>query len=214
MSLAVSVGFHCQGVGGCRRVKHVHPGSGRGGEFEQPTMAGDDDVGPRGGVLEGQDDPAAVAGQSRGIEKSRSRSRFGSHRRAGCSGAMAKSWVQAVKSPASRPGRTRPVLVEPLQRQVPQAGVLRDPDPVLAPGPAPVPQLEIGHCPRGTFVANAVSRYPSTSANRAPVGRSRPRCRLGHLEVTAGAQDVGQVEHPGSHLGVDRHARRHGEHSS
>lgn len=40
-----------------------------------------------------------------------------------------------------------PVLVEPVQGQVPQAAVLRDPDPVLAPGAAAVPQLEIGQLP-------------------------------------------------------------------
>ncbi|APE10486.1 hypothetical protein BO226_15810 [Rhodococcus sp. 2G] len=36
-----------------------------------------------------------------------------------------------------------PILIESVQRQVRQAGVLRDPDAVFTPGPATMPQFEI-----------------------------------------------------------------------
>ena len=39
------------------------------------------------------------------------------------------------------------VLVEVVQRQVRQAGVLGDADPVLGAGPAAVPQLQVGQLP-------------------------------------------------------------------
>jgi hypothetical protein len=39
------------------------------------------------------------------------------------------------------------VLGEALERQVPQAGVLRAADPVLAAGPASVPQFQVGELP-------------------------------------------------------------------
>ena len=64
------------------------------------------------------------------IDNSRSRSRFGSHRRAGTS----------VNQPD-------PVLIEPVQRKILQPGRFRCPDPVLAPSLMPVPQLQIRELP-------------------------------------------------------------------
>jgi hypothetical protein len=46
-------------------------------------------------------------------------------------------------------GEPDPVLVEVVQRQVPESGFFGDPDPVLTPCPAAVPQLEVGQLPVG-----------------------------------------------------------------
>ncbi len=77
----------------------------------------------------------------------RSRSRLGSHRRASfptrassCSGELAGQAHDRAPDL---------VLVEVVQRQVGQAGVLGAPDPVLAAGAAVVPQLELGELPAG-----------------------------------------------------------------
>jgi len=46
-------------------------------------------------------------------------------------------------------GAPDPVLVEPVQRKVGRAGDLRAADPVLAAGPAAVPELQVGELPAG-----------------------------------------------------------------
>ncbi len=101
-----------------------------------------------------------------------------------------------------------PVLVEPVQGQVPQAGVLRDSDPVLTPGAAAVAQLEVGQLSpfRTNGVgANAVSWYPSTSSNRSSrprvgpfAARDDPHPDRPPLQVAVGGQDMGEVDDAGS----------------
>ena len=95
------------------------------------------------------------------------------------------------------------VLGEAVQRQVGQPGVLGGADPVLGPGAAAVPQLQVGQLARArrwVLVANAVTRCPSTSVSRscAPGMRSfladdhpHPRRPPGQVE------QPGQLGHPG-----------------
>jgi hypothetical protein len=70
---------------------------------------------------------------------------------AGCRGSRVGCWDGHGEH---QPGTAKatmahqiPDLVEPLKRQVHQSGVLGDPDPVLAPGPAPVAHLQVRQLP-------------------------------------------------------------------
>jgi len=63
MSLAGGVGFHFRGVGGVVGSGTYTARLGRRGELEQSAVAGDDDVGPEGGVLDVEQDPASVTGE-------------------------------------------------------------------------------------------------------------------------------------------------------
>ena len=58
------------------------------------------------------------------------------------------------------------VLGVTVQRQVAQAGVLGAADPVLAPGPAAVPQLEVGQLPAAGAGGEAGEPVPVRSVNR------------------------------------------------
>ena len=58
------------------------------------------------------------------------------------------------------------VLREPLQRQVPQPGVLRRAYPVLAPCPPAMPQLQVSQMALLRIVAKQVNRCPSISVDR------------------------------------------------
>ena len=63
------------------------------------------------------------------------------------------------------------VLREALERQVPQPGVLGAPDPVLAPGPPPVPQFQVGEL--------AALRVGGQAGEPVPVDVGEPQLRAG-----------------------------------
>jgi hypothetical protein len=88
---------------------------------------------------------------------SRSRSRLGSQRR---SGPVSASSVYRRSGPGQGDDlASHLVLGEAVQREVPQAGVLRAADPVLAPGPAAVAQFQVCELPAfGVLVAKHVNR--------------------------------------------------------
>jgi hypothetical protein len=81
--------------------------------------------------------------QQPAAKSSRRRSRLGSHRRAWWP-CRASICIQAVISQARATAAPDLVLGEVVEREIAQAGVLRGADPVLAPGAAAVPQLEVG----------------------------------------------------------------------
>jgi hypothetical protein len=133
----------------------------------------------RGGDLGGQGQLAASrSGRRRPLrarrpaaENSRSRSRLGSQARAGP--ARASIAIQAVSSQAMATSSHQIwVLAKAVQGQVPQASVLGAPDPVLAAGPAPVPQFEVSELPGGGVGGEAGDAVP------ADVGE--PQVRAGH----------------------------------
>jgi len=125
-------------------TEHLALGSGRCSELDHAGVADDDEVGPGGGGLDVQPHVAPMPGQRGRDRKEPQPQPFRlppPGRVLGCDRDQLGSGGQVGGEHDQ--GAPDPVLVEPVQGYVPQAGVLRDPDPVLTPGAAAVPQLEV-----------------------------------------------------------------------
>ncbi len=81
------------------------------------------------------------------------RSCLGSQRRASWSGKPSSCGQAVVLDATVTRARTDLLLVEPVQRQVGQTGVLCAPGSVLGAGPPPLPQLESASCPGVVLVS-------------------------------------------------------------
>jgi hypothetical protein len=76
-----------------------------------------------------------------------------------------------VISTASATSAPDPVLIQAVHAQIPQSGVLCEPDAVLGAGSSSMPQVQVGEMAARlagrVLVANAVSRCPSASEGAA-----------------------------------------------